>query len=214
MKKLLAMILAVLMVGSMMACASGKQNEPSSKEAESAETEVAKEATPKSIEEAIAEALGDGDLCTVDVPEDEFPMSAVGWLDQEKVKEYVMKRTEVPSVNVDVIAIAKVDPAYADEAVEIFNQALEQKVNYIRQYPFGVAKVEGARIYKVDDIVMFILAGARAEEDASEEETAKLAESEYAKIDDVIKSFFGSVPENLAVIPEETQGGGGGLIGG
>ena len=226
MKKIIAMMLALLMAGSMIACTSGKSEETATKEAETTaaagteteketETEAAKEVTPKAIDEAIAEALGDGYLCSVDVTEDEFPMSAVGWLEQDKVKDYVMKQAEVTAVNVDVMAIVKVDPDYADEAVEIFNQALEQKVSYIRQYPFGVAKVEGARIYKVDDIVMFILAGARADEDASEEDIAKLAESEYAKIDEVIKSFFGSVPENLAVIPEENQGGGGGgLIGG
>ena len=187
MKKIFALLLALLMVLSFAACGSGKQDEskaPESKaETTEAETEAAKEVTPKAIADAIAEALGDGNLCTVDVPADEFDMSPIGWLEQDKVKAYVMKRAEVTSVNVDVIAIAQVDPAYADEAVEIFNQSLDQKVGYIRQYPFGVAKVEGARIYKEGDIVMYILAGARAADDATPEDEAKLAASEYEKIE-------------------------------
>lgn len=47
----------------------------------------------------------------------------------------------------------------------------------------------------------------------SDEDAAKLAASEYEKIDNTIKELFGSLPENLAVIPEDNENNnGGGLI--
>lgn len=41
---------------------------------------------------------------------------------------------------------------------------------------------------------MFIMAGADADENASAEDEAKLAVSEYEKIDNAIKSLFGTLP--------------------
>ena len=139
----------------------------------------------------------------------------MGALDLDQVESYVAKQTQVPALNVDSVVIAKCKAGYADEAVDMINQSYAQTVSYIRQYPFGVAKVEGARLYKVDDLVIFIMAGAVADENATEEDAAKLAVSEYEKVDAAIKDLFGSIPQNLAVIPDPNQGGnGGGLIGG
>ncbi len=98
---------------------------------------------------------------------------------------------------------------YADEAVKLLNESFTQTVEYIRQYPFGVAKVEGARLYKVGNTVMLIIAGAYADENASAEDEAKLAASEYEKIDNALKELFGTLPENLVVIPEVTDNNGG-----
>ena len=56
---------------------------------------------------------------------------------------------------------------------------------------------------------MFILAGANADDSASDEDAAKLATSEYEKIDNAIKDIYGSIPTNLAVIPEPSDNNGG-----
>jgi len=108
----------------------------------------------------------------------------------------------------DAVVIAECEDGYADEAVKQLNESFAQTVDYIRQYPFGVAKVEGARLYKIGNTVMLIIAGASADEKASAEDEAKLAASEYEKIDNALKALFGTLPENLAVIPEATDNGG------
>ncbi|MBQ6569451.1 MAG: hypothetical protein IJL87_04260 [Clostridia bacterium] len=204
MKKLITLVLAALMLLSFASCSSNKKSNSQTDE----------NVTPAEIEAAIAKALDDGYLCTVDVPEDSIFSSAIGRLDLNKVISYVAKQTTVPSVNMDSVVIAKCQPGYADEAVTLFNEYFAQTIGYVRQYPFGVAKAENARIYKVGDTVMFIMAGASASEDATAEDAAKLAADEYKKIDEAIKSIFGSVPENLAVVPENSGNNGGGLIGG
>lgn len=62
--------------------------------------------------------------------------------------------------------------------------------------------MEGARLYKFGDTVIFVIGGALAENGASAEDKAKLAASEYEKIDSAIKELFGTLPENLAVVTE------------
>lgn len=165
--------------------------------------------SPKEIEEAIAKALGDGYLCTADVPDEEIFLSCIGWLDLTKVDEYVVKQPTIYAQ--DTVGIVKCKEGYADEAAQILNDRFAQSISYIRQYPFDVAKVEGTRIYRVGDILMYITAGAAPDENASEEDAAKLADEEYKKIDNAVKELFGTLPENLAVIPED-DGNHGGLL--
>ena len=208
MKKVLIILLTALMVLSMAACgSSGKQDD-------SKASEPAKAATPEEIEAAVADALGDGYLCTETISEDGLWGCPLGNLDMDKVKSYVAKEAAVKAVNVDTVVVAEVEEGYADEAVDAFNESCAQTVSYIRQYPFGVPKVEGARIFKVGNTVMLILAGASADQDATAEDEAKLAAAEYEKVDNALKDLFGSLPENLAVVPEAGEGKGGGLIGG
>lgn len=156
------------------------------------------EIAPGDIEAAIANALGDGYLCTAEIPQEELILSCIGWLDMDKVDEYIVKGPVV--FGQDAVGIVKCKAGYADEAVKTLNERFAQSIDYIRQYSFDVAKVEGTRIFKVGDIVMYITAGAAYEGDDKEEE-AKLAEAEYEKIDNAMKELFGSVPKNLAEMP-------------
>lgn len=194
MKKLIALLLAALMVFSLAACSTSKNNNNSNEP-------VNTDKTPAEIEAAIAKALGEGYLATVDVPEEELFTSAIGRLDLTKVKTYVAKQAVIPSVDLDSVVIAECEDGYADEAVSLLNEAYAQTIDYIRQYPFGVAKVEGARLYKVGNTVMLIIAGASYDGEDGEAE-AKLAAEEYEKVDAALKDLFGSLPENLAVVPK------------
>ena len=65
-------------------------------------------------------------------------------------------------------------------------------------------------MHQSGNYVIYVIAGASYDGEDSEAEN-KLAVSEYAKIDEAIKSVFGSLPENLAVVPED-DGNNGGLI--
>ena len=226
MKKLLCLALAVLMLFALAACAENPtptepKNDtapatqaPDTQAPETTQAPAPAEApTPAEIEAAIAAALGEGDIATVDVTGDDLFKNPVGWLDQEKVKAYVSKEALVSARDPDKVAIAACEEDYADEAVSIFNESLAQSVSYAHLYNYGIAKAENARLYKVGGTVMLILAGASPDEDMDDEAKAKLALDEYAKIDAAIESLFGFVPENLAVIPED-NGSGGGLLGG
>lgn len=227
MKKYLAIALTALMVMSFAGCsnsadsstpdssstsstvnsdaASDKTDDNSdSKPADSSDSnsDAVNNVSPAEVEAAIAKALGDGYLSTVDVPEDEMYLSGMATIDLSQVESYVAKITTIPSVNPDTVVVIKCKPGYADTAVDELNSTFAQSISYIRQYPFSVAKVEGARLYKIGNMVIYIIGGASADDNASAEDEAKLAASEYEKIDNAIKELFGTLPENLAVVTE------------
>lgn len=223
MKKYITLAVAALMALSLTGCSENKNGSslPSNNNSSTSDTEKPeskpeskpeenKQASPAEVEAAIAKALGDGYLCTVPVNESELFLSNMAGLDISQLDSYIATITPVPAVNADTVIVLKCKEGYADEAVSILNENYARNISYIRQYPFSVAKVEGARLYKFGNTVMFIIAGNYAPSDASAEDEAKLAASEYEKIDNVIKELFGSLPENLAVItePEPNNNGG------
>lgn len=221
MKKHIAIITAAVLALTLTACSNTESkpndpqssnsgninNESTSKTDSKPDTPQSAAPSPKEIEAAIAKALGDGYLCTADTPDDEIVLSCIGRLDLTKVDEYVVKQPEVYAM--DTVGIVKCKEGYADEAAKLLNDNFAQCISYIRQYAFDVAKVEGTRIYRVGDILMYITAGATPDENASEKDAAKLAASEYEKIDNAIKDLFGTLPENLAMMPEESENSGG-----
>ena len=173
------------------------------------EDNTASEITPALIEKVIADAIGsDNYLCDTDI-EENWLKNSYGF-DMSKIKSYVAKQNAISAVNLDTVIILEVEDGYADTAVDILNDSYAQMVSYIRQYAFGVGKVMNARIYKEGNYVMYILAGASYDGNDAEQED-ELAVSEYAKIDGALKTLFGEIPENLAVIPED-DGSSGGLI--
>lgn len=201
MKKFTLIFLSLALVLSMAAC--GKA-EPAKEPENTAVT-----ATPEEIEAKIAEAVGgDNYLCNTEI-EKEWLENSRG-LDLSKVESFAAKQNAVSSVCPDTVIVLKVSDGYAEEAVAALNKSYAQTVGYIRQYPFGTAKVLNARLYQSGNYVLYIIAGAPYEGEDAEAEN-KLAESEYAKIDEAIRSIFGTVPENLAVVPED-NGSAGGLI--
>ena len=160
-------------------------------------------ATTDEIEKKIADAVGkDNYLCDTEVDKD--TMTNYYGLDMTKVENYTAKQNAMSSMNPDTIVILKVKDGYAGKAVDALNESFAQSVSYVRQYPFGTQKVLNARIYQSGNYVMYILAGASYDGEDSDAE-AKLAKSEYEKIDNAIKSIFGEVPLNSAIIPEQTD---------
>ncbi len=165
--------------------------------------------TPAEIEQKIADAVGkDNYLCDTEIDNEWLQNS---WqLDMSKIESYVAKQNSIGSVNPDCVIVLKTKDGYAADAVKALNTYYAQTVDYIRQYPFGTAKVMNARIYQSGDYVLYIIAGASYDGDDSEAE-AKLAVSEYEKIDAAIKDIFGTLPANSAVVPED-DGNNGGLL--
>ena len=206
MKKYVLVLLSIVMVLGFVAC-KANNNKTDDEDKKDASISV----TPAEIERKIADAIGkDNDLCDIDVQEDYLQNNFD--LDLSKIESYVAKQNSISSVHPDTVIILKVKDGYADTAVNALNTSFAQMVNYIRQYPFGTAKVLNGRIYQCGNYVMYILAGACYDGEDSEAEN-KLAVSEYAKIDGVIESILGTLPENSAAVPEN-HGSTGGLLGG
>jgi len=221
MKKYLTIALAALMVMSLAGCSNTTNSSAANSDSSSASSTVNSDAAsdktdnssdsdsnaeknvaPADVEAAIAKALGDGYLSTVDAPEDELFSTVVSTIDFSQVDDYVIKQATVSAVNPDTVVVLKCKSGYADTAVDLINESYAQILSYSRLYSFSVTKVEGARLYKIGDTVIFVIGGANAEDGASAEDEAKLAASEYEKIDNAIKELFGTLPENLAVVTE------------
>ena len=163
--------------------------------------------TPTEIESAIARVIGDGYNATVDVPMDEMYSCALADADFSKIDSYVAKLTLVPSVQQDQIVIATAkDAAYAEELVKLYNKEYERATMYAKQYPMEPHKLTRARIYKVGNTVMYLIAGKSPESGMDDAACIALAEAEYKKIDDTIREMYGYLPENLLVEADPEPG--------
>lgn len=208
MKKFALILLSLVMVFSVVAC--GGNDGKDDKKGNNGKNNTTAAATPADIEKKIADAIGkDNYLCDTEVEKD-WLQNSFG-LDLSKVESYVAKQNSISSVNPDTVIVLKVKDGYADEAVKTLNTAFAQMVSYIRQYPFGTAKVMNARLYQSGNYVIYVIAGASYDGEDAEAE-AKLANTEYAKIDEAIKGVFGTLPKNSAVVPEDDGNNGGGFI--
>lgn len=212
MKKFILILLSAVMILSLAACnlnSSKNNGSDTTKTDDKGKSNSTVTATPDEIEQKIADTVGnDNYLCDIEIDKNWLENSFQ--LDMSKVDSYVAKQNSIGSVNPDTVIVLKTKDGYADEAVKAINTYFAQVVSYIRQYPFGTAKVLNARLYQSGDYVIYIIAGASYDGEDTEAE-AKLATSEYAKIDEVVKGIFGTLPQNLAVVPED-DGNNGGLI--
>lgn len=196
-KKIASILLSLVMAFSIVACGKATDNKKTDDNGKGNTTVTA---TPAEIEQKIADAVGkDNYLCDIEIDKDWLQNTFQ--LDMSKVESYVAKQNSIGSVNPDTVIVLKTKDGYASDAVKALNTYYAQVVSYIRQYPFGTAKVMNARIYQSGDYVLCIIAGASYDGEDSEAEN-KLAVSEYAKIDEALKSVLGTLPENLAVVPE------------
>ena len=196
-KKIALILLSLVMAFSIVACGKATDNK---KTDDTGKGNTTVTATPAEIEQKIADAIGkDSYLCDTDIDKD-WLQNSFG-LDLSKVDSYVAKQNSIASVNPDTVIVLKTKDGYVADAVKALNDNFAQMVSYIRQYPFGTAKVINARLYQSGDYVIYVIAGASYDGDDAEAEN-KLAVSEYAKIDEALKSVLGTLPENLAVVPE------------
>lgn len=188
MKKFSIILLTLLEMLNLVACSDSKKDQDNSS------------ISVETIEEKIINAIGkDNYLCDTDIDAD-WLTNSFG-LDLTKVESYIAKQNSISSVNLDTVIILKVKDGYGDEAINTLNKSFAQTVDYIRQYPFGTAKILNGRLYQKDNYVIYVIAGANYEGEDLQEES-KLAIDEYAKIDAALNELFNSTLENLAIVPE------------
>ena len=85
MKKAITSVLALCMALSMAACSAKTQTSDATTANTSASEQAAKSAEPKDIEAAIAKAVGDGYLATVEVAADDLYLTPLADLDMSKI---------------------------------------------------------------------------------------------------------------------------------
>ena len=191
MKRILTFVLALAMALSLAACGS-KADDSSGK------TDV--DMTAQEIMDTLKEKLGDSFGC--DVAETEDNISGYWGLDMGQVESWASMSNSNSAVNSSYAVIAKVKDGYAQDAAALLQASYEQVLSYSRMYNMDLQKVLQARLFVNGNYVALLILGAQGDWEASDEEQAKFAADEAAKVDDVWSGIFGSA-DNSIVIPED-----------
>ena len=191
MKRILTFVLALAMALSLAACG-GKADDNNGK------TNV--DMTAQQIMDTLKEKLGDSFGC--DVAEAEDNISGYWGLDMKQVESWASMSNSNSAVNSSYAVIAKVKDGYAQDAAALLQASHEQVLSYSRMYNMDLQKVLQARLFVNGNYVALLILGAQGDWEASDEEQAKFAADEAAKVDDVWSGIFGSA-DNSIVIPED-----------
>ncbi len=201
MKRILTFVLALSMALSLAAC--GGKTDDSKKE----NTEVTM--TAQEIMDAMKEKLGDSFDC--DVTEGEDRMSGYWGLDMDKVESWAAMSNSNSSLNPSTAVIVKVKDGYTEDAAALLQTGYEQILSYSRMYNMDLQKVLQARLFVSGNYVALLILGATGDWQLSDEELAKFAADEAAKVDEAWSGVFGSA-DNSIVIPEDDGGSNGGFF--
>lgn len=188
MKKVTALLLALMMVLSLAAC--GNSNDNGNKD--SGNTTVDK--TAQEVLDALKEKLGDSYGC--DLAEDEDRMTNYYGLDMSKIDSWAAESSENSALDPSTAVVLKVKDGYAQDAAALLQERYDQVLDYVRMYSMNVAQVEQARLFVNGNYVALLILGQLPDENADE---AKLAQDEAAKVDAAWQDIFGSASNQIVV---------------
>lgn len=191
MKRIFSIVLAIVMALALAACGNNKNNSNNAKEVN---------LTAQEVLDSIKKDLGDSFDC--DVTEDESRMSGYWGLDMTKVESWAAMSNSNSSINSSSAVVLKVQEGYAQDAAALLQSGYEQVLSYFRMYNMDLQKVLQARLFVNGNYVALLILGAQGDWEASDEEQAKFAADEAAKVDAAWSSIFGSA-NNTIVIPED-----------
>ena len=200
MKKLLTMVLAGAMTLSLAAC--GNSNDNGNKD--NGNTTVDK--TAQEVLDALKEKLGDSYGC--DLAEDEDRMTNYYGLDMSKINSWAAESSENSALDPSTAVVLKVKDGYAQDAAALLQSGYEQMLSYARMYNMNLQQVLQARLFVNGNYVALFILGEQGDWEASDEEQAKFAADEAAKVDAVWSGIFGSA-DNSITIPEDDGNSGG-----
>ena len=189
MKKVTALLLALMMVLSLAAC--GNSNDNGNKD--SGNTTVDK--TAQEVLDALKEKLGDSYGC--DLAEDEDRMTNYYGLDMSKIDSWAAESSENSALDPSTAVVLKVKDGYAEDAAALLQERYDQVLDYVRMYSMNVAQVEQARLFVNGNYVALLILGQTPDENTADE--AKLAQDEAAKVDAAWQDIFGSASNQLVV---------------
>ena len=188
MKKVTALLLALMMVLSLAAC--GNANDNGNKD--NGSTTVDK--TAQEVLDALKEKLGDSYGC--DLAESEDRMTNYYGLDMSKIDSWAAESCENSALDPSTAVVLKVKDGYAQDAVALLQERYNQVLDYVRMYSMNVAQVEQARLFVNGNYVALLILGQLPDENADE---AKLAQDEAAKVDAAWQDIFGSASNQIVV---------------
>ena len=188
MKKVTALLLALMMVLSLAAC--GNSNDNGNKD--SGNTTVDK--TAQEVLDTLKEKLGDSYGC--DLAESEDRMTNYYGLDMSKIDSWAAESSENSALDPSTAVVLKVKDGYAQDAAALLQERYDQVLDYVRMYSMNVAQVEQARLFVNGNYVALLILGQLPDENADE---AKLAQDEAAKVDAAWQDIFGSASNQIVV---------------
>ena len=188
MKKVTALLLALMMVLSLAAC--GNSNDNGNKD--SGNTTVDK--TAQEVLDALKEKLGDSYGC--DLAESEDRMTNYYGLDMSKIDSWAAESSENSALDPSTAVVLKVKDGYAQDAAALLQERYDQVLDYVRMYSMNVAQVEQARLFVNGNYVALLILGQLPDENADE---AKLAQDEAATVDAAWQDIFGSASNQIVV---------------
>lgn len=194
MKRIFSIVLAIVMALALAACGNNTNNNNNSNGAKEVNM------TAQEVLDSIKKSLGDSFDC--DVTEDESRMSGYWGLDMTKVESWAAMSNSNSSLNPSSAVILKVQEGYAQDAAALLQSGYEQVLSYSRMYNMDLQKVLQARLFVNGNYVALLILGAQGDWEASDEDQAKFAADEAAKVDSTWSGIFGSA-DNTIVIPED-----------
>lgn len=194
MKRISSIILAIVMALALAACSNNTNNNNNSNGAKEVNM------TAQEVLDSIKKSLGDSFDC--DVTEDEARMSGYWGLDMTKVESWAAMSNSNSSLNPSSAVILKVQEGYAQDAAALLQSGYEQVLSYSRMYNMDLQKVLQARLFVNGNYVALLILGAQGDWEASDEDQAKFAADEAAKVDAAWSGIFGSA-DNTIVVPED-----------
>ena len=192
MKRISSIVLAIVMALALAACSNNTNNNNNSNGAKEVNM------TAQEVLDSIKKSLGDSFDC--DVTEDEARMSGYWGLDMTKVESWAAMSNSNSSLNPSSAVILKVQEGYAQDAAALLQSGYEQVLSYSRMYNMDLQKVLQARLFVNGNYVALLILGAQGDWEASDEDQAKFAADEAAKVDAAWSGIFGSA-DNTIVVP-------------
>ena len=138
-----------------------------------------------------------------DTAETEDRMSGYYGLDMSQIESWAAESNSMSSLNMDCAVVLKVKDGYAEDAAKLLQQSFEQVLSYARMYNMDLQRVLQARLFVNGNYVALIIEGEQGDWEASDEDQAKFAADEAAKVDAAWSEIFDSA-ENSIVIPEDS----------
>lgn len=194
MKRIFSIVLAIVMALALAACSNNTNNNNNSNGAKEVNM------TAQEVLDSIKKSFGDSFDC--DVTEDEASMSGYWGLDMTKVESWAAMSNSNSSLNPSSAVILKVQEGYAQDAAALLQSGYEQVLSYSRMYNMDLQKVLQARLFVNGNYVALLILGAQGDWEASDEDQAKFAADEAAKVDAAWSGIFGSA-DNTIVVPED-----------
>ena len=187
MKKMTALLLALMLVLSLAACGGKDDNKN--------DPVPATDMTAQQVLDALKEKLGDSYGC--DLAEDEDRMTNYYGLDLSKIDSWAAESSENSAINASTAVVLKVKDGYAQDAAALLQERYDQVLDYSKMYSMNLPMVQQARLFVSGNYVALLILGQLPDENTADE--AKLAQDEAAKVDTAWQEIFGSASNQIVV---------------